>query len=137
MTFDELLNEIDKLVGLELKSIARAEGVEITEVDRENKMIYMVTLEKRKKKKWGFDKIELIWEELCNEPAVHVESVLKGSNSSRSQPETILANLPSVEWLKVNKLKHLSLSGDSTRKYGTVQKMDDSKAEKIKEKYKN
>lgn len=133
MTFDELLNELDKLVGLELKSIARAEGVEITKVDRNKKKIYLVTLETRKEKNWGFDKIELIWEELLKEPAVHVDSVLKGSNSSRSQPETILANLPNVEWLKINKLKHLSLVESSTHKYGTIKEMDELNAGKVRE----
>lgn len=65
---------------------------------------------------------------MCSLPAAHVDSVLGGSGSSRSQPETILANLPYVEWLTVAGKKNIAYVGDDTHEKGTLHKMDDDKA---------
>lgn len=134
MTFDDLLNEIDKLTGLDLDSIARAEGVRITKVDRSYKRIDLVTTVSGRKLSRNFEEIKKIWDKLCKEPAVHVDSVLSGSSSSRSQPETIFANLPNVEWLRFNSKKHLTILAEPTHDYGTLKKMDDIDADGIKEK---
>lgn len=58
-----------------------------------------------------------------SEPAVRVEEVLNGSGSSRNQPETIFANLPYIEWLKINNKKHISLVDKETHPYGTLKQM--------------
>ncbi|MFD1775421.1 hypothetical protein [Paenibacillus rhizophilus] len=134
MTFEDLLIEIEKLNGLELDSIARAEGIKIIKVNRSTKRIELITTGSGKELSRTFDEIKKIWDRLCKEPAVHVDSVLSGSSSSRSQPETIFANLPNVEWLRFNSKKHLTLLSEPTHDYGTLKKMDDIDAEKIKEK---
>jgi len=56
--------------------------------------------------------------------AVHVDEVLHGSGTSRNQPETILANLPYVEWLKLDNKKHIAFVGKNTHLYGTLKQMD-------------
>ena len=70
--------------------------------------------------------------EMVIRPAVHVDEVLHGSGTSRNQPETILANLPYVEWVVINNKKHISYVGESTHPYGTLKKMEPIKAEETK-----
>ncbi|MGU3471901.1 hypothetical protein ACLBWT_12205 [Paenibacillus sp. D51F] len=136
MTFEELLIEIEKLVGLNLDSIAKAEGVRIKNIDRINKRIEIVTSTGKEKSR-TFDELKLVWDQLCKDPAVHVDSVLGGSNSSRSQPETILANLPNIEWLKYKNKKHITLVREATHGYGTLKRLDEIDAEQIREKLRN
>ena len=54
------------------------------------------------------------------------------SESSRNQPETILANLPYVEWLKLENKKHISFVGKDTHPYGTLKQMDAVAASNLK-----
>ena len=62
--------------------------------------------------------------ELSRKPAVHVDLVLHGSGTSRNQPETIFANLPYIEWVKINNKKHIAFVGENTHAYGTLRQMD-------------
>lgn len=78
---------------------------------------------------WGNKKI---WDQLCSKPAVHVDAVLGGSGSSRNQPETILANLPYIEWLRINNKKHIVFVGEATHDFGTLRQMDPIQAEQIR-----
>jgi hypothetical protein len=73
-----------------------------------------------------------IWEALRHEPAVHVDSLLGGSGSSRNQPETLLANLPYVEWLRIDGRKHLAFVGRPTHDLGTLKEMDPLRAEELR-----
>ena len=75
--------------------------------------------------------LERIWNELQKSPAVHVDKVLNGSGTSRNQPETILANLPYVEWAKIHNKKHLVFVKESTHPYGTLRQMDRAAAAQI------
>lgn len=136
MTFNDLLNEIEKLIGLDLDSIARAEGIRITKVDRPNNRVELVTSAGRPKTR-SFDELKKVWDRLCKEPAIHVDSVLRGSSSSRNQPETILANLPYVEWFRFDNKKHITLRTEPTHGYGTLKQMDEFSAEEIKERLRN
>ena len=78
--------------------------------------------------------LENIWNELLISAAVHVEGVLFGSGTSRNQPETILANLPYIEWLKYGNKKHISYVESNTHPFGTLKKMDDLDAIEISKK---
>ena len=64
-------------------------------------------------------------------PVVHVDEALHGSGTSRNQPETILANLPYVEWLKVNGKKNLAFVNKQTHPYGTLREMDVFQADEL------
>ena len=77
------------------------------------------------------DELRRIWEALQKESAIHVDKVLNGSGTSRNQPETILANLPYIEWLKIDNKKHIAYVGESTHPFGTLKKMDPLKAVEI------
>ena len=124
-TFEDVIHDIaDHLKNLPLESISgRATPFSVYDVDFE-KRSYFLKLGSGKIKSRPFDEIERIWQEMTSKPAVHVESFLGGSGSSRNQPETILANLPYVEWLLLNGKKHIAYIDEDTHEYGTLKAMD-------------
>lgn len=136
MTFDEVINDIEKMVGLELESIKPGANITLNGVDRTAKRIELITSAGKNKTR-PFSELEKIWNALCSSPAVHVDSVLAGSGSSRNQPETIIANLPYVEWFFIESKKHLALVKEPTHGYGTLLKMDDVAAIELKDKLLN
>ncbi|MBE6909201.1 MAG: hypothetical protein E7474_06480 [Ruminococcaceae bacterium] len=123
MTFDDVIQDIEKLVGLELQSIRPGASLTILNVDREHSNLLIKT-SKGQTKSRPFGELETIWDELNRSPAVHVEGVLHGSGTSRNQPETIFANLPYIEWLRINNKKHIAFVGNVTHAYGTLKQMD-------------
>ena len=133
MNFLEVLEDIRKLEGLELCSIRPGAEITIEKVNIPQGKIIIRT-KSGKLNSRPVVQLENIWEELISLPAIHVEEVLHGSGSSRNQPETILANLPYIEWLKVNNKKHISYVGKATHVFGTIKKMDNIDANKISEK---
>ncbi|QLG36928.1 hypothetical protein HW560_01375 [Paenibacillus sp. E222] len=133
MTFDEVINDIEKMVGLELESIKPGANITLTGIDREAKRIELVTYAGKAKTR-PFSELKKIWDKLCSTPATHVDSVLGGSGSSRNQPETVMANLPYIEWFFMNGKKHLALMKEPTHDYGTLYKMDEMDAEELKQK---
>lgn len=136
MNFVEVLEDIQKLEGLELCSIRPGAEIVIEKVDKEQGKIIIRT-KSGKRNSRPVAQLEKIWEELISFPAIHVDEVLHGSGSSRNQPETILANLPYIEWLKVNNKKHISFVGRATHAFGTLKGMDSILANKMSERLAN
>ncbi|WP_419891058.1 hypothetical protein [Paenibacillus xylanexedens] len=132
MTFDEVINDIEKMVGLELESIKPGANITLTGIDRGTKRIELVTYAGKVKTR-PLSELKKIWDKLCSTPAAHVDSVLGGSGSSRNQPETVMANLPYIEWFFMNGKKHLALMKEPTHDYGTLYKMDEVAASEIKD----
>ena len=127
MTFEDVMNDIVKLVGLNLESVRPGAGIRILNVDPEQGNLQLKT-KAGKIRSRSLCELERIWNELQRSPAVHVDQVLKGSGTSRNQPETILANLPYIEWARIHNRKHLVYVGESTHAYGTLKKMDATSA---------
>lgn len=126
-SFEEMLNDLEELKGMPLHSISgQATPFKIEEIDREDDRILLDVNGVSKSR--PLDELRRIWDVMCSLPAAHVDSVLGGSGSSRSQPESILANLPYVEWLTVNGRKNIAYIGDDTHAKGTLQKMNDDRA---------
>lgn len=123
MTFDDVLSDIRKLVGLPLQSVRPGAGITIIDMDDVRCCLLVRTIQGPVKSR-PYGELEAIWSELMKTPAVHVEGVLQGSGTSRNQPETILANLPYVEWLKIANKKHIAYVGRKTHAYGTLKQMD-------------
>ena len=121
---EEVIRDIaEHLKGIPLNSISgRAVPFSVCEVDF-IKRNYLIQLSEGTIKSRPLDEIERIWKEMISKSAVHVESLLGGSGSSRNQPETILANLPYVEWLPFNGKKHIAYVGKNTHEYGTLKQM--------------
>ncbi|MFW5498391.1 MULTISPECIES: hypothetical protein [unclassified Maridesulfovibrio] len=133
MTFKELMQDIEKLCGLRLESIKSGADIRIEEIDTKRKKIVLYSFAQDKKKSRSFDEIRKIWRALISQTAVHVDSALGGSGSSRNQPETIIANLPYIEWLKYKRRKHLVLMESPTHGYGDSKQMDSIKATQLRE----
>src|SRR5690606_35913078 len=91
---------------------------------------------KGKERSRPFSELRRLWQALQMSPAIHVDSVLGGSGSSRNQPETILANLPYVEWFQYDGKKHLTLVGSPTHPNGTLKQLDPLRAQEIRSKMK-
>lgn len=132
MEFDELLLDIEKLFGLELKSIRPGANIIVDSIDKENGRIIIRTKDNQTKSR-PISELQKIWENLCVYPAVRVENALQGAGSSRNHPETIMANLPYIEWLLIDGKKHICLMDSKTHAYGTLRKMEDIQAEAMRE----
>lgn len=130
MTYKDVIQDIKKLIGLELHSIRPGASITILEVDDERNCLILRTSQGLTRSR-PLSEIELIWNEMSKCAAVHVEGVLHGSGTSRNQPETIFANLPYVEWLKVNNKKHIAYVGKNSHPYGTLRQMSAIDADAI------
>lgn len=130
MDFNDLLHDIAKLEGLHLSSIRPGADIVVEKVDIEHGKV-LVKNASGKLFSRSVIEFQKIWEGLNTEPAVRVEEILRGSGSSRNQPETIMANLPYIEWLKITNKKHISYVGKSSHPYGTLKQMDGMSASKI------
>ena len=133
MTFEDVLNDIRKLIGLRLSSIRPGAEITILSIDEEqdNLMLRTAAVATRSR---PLRELRTIWDLMMQRPVVHVDEALHGSGTSRNQPETILANLPYVEWLKVNGKKNLAFVNKQTHPYGTLREMDVFQADELKTK---
>ena len=130
MTFDDVVKDISKLVGMELQSIRPGAEIVIHEIDEVHDCIILRTAQGQYRSR-PLSEIKLIWNEMMQHPAVHVDGVLHGSGTSRNQPETIIANLPYVEWLKLENKKHIAYVGQDTHPFGTLKQMSSFKVAEI------
>ena len=133
MTFSDVLQDIKKLVGMELQSIHPGATITILDVDYGRSCLLIRTAQGRTRSR-PFRELETIWNELNHSTAVHVEGVLHGSGTSRNQPETIFANLPYIEWLRFTNKKHIAFVGKPTHPFGTLKQMDPITAAEITKK---
>lgn len=131
MTFDDLLDEIESLQGLSLKSLGRGSNISIISVNRAESRVELKIEKSSLVVSRSFKELKSLWSALAARPYIHVDSVLQGSGSSRNQPETILANLPFVEFLVVNRRKHICLLPTRSHEPGTIKEMDPLKAREL------
>lgn len=136
MTFEDVLSDIEKLIGLELKSINSKANIRIESIDREEKRILLFSFSTNKKRSRPLGELQKVWRGLISSAAVHVDSALGGSGSSRNQPETIFANLPYIEWFKYKRRKHIRLVSPASHDYGTLKEVDPILAVTLKDKLK-
>lgn len=130
MTFNDVLNDIKKLIGLRLSSIRPGAEITILKVDEEQDNLILKTASGTQRSR-PLRELRTIWDLMMIKSAVHVEEALHGSGTSRNQPETILANLPYVEWLKVDGKKNLAFINNPTHPFGTLKEMDVFRAEEL------
>lgn len=128
--FEDLCSDVAKLVGKKLCSVKPGSDLILTKFDKKNKTIEVLDKNGRCRTR-PLSELQKIWSELRRGVPVHVDSALGGSGSSRNQPETVLANLPYVEWLSINGRKHLFLSRERTHELGMLKKMDSLQAQKL------
>lgn len=123
MDFTDVINDLIKMEGLRLNSIRPGAEIFIEKVDVEQKKISIRNKSGKIQNRY-FAEMQRIWEALLSNPMIRVEDILNGSGSSRNQPETIFANLPYIEWLRVDNKKHITYVGKATHSYGTLRQMD-------------
>lgn len=123
MDFEDVLNDIDKLVGMDLESLNPQTGsIRIAKIDYSQRK-YIVKSHDGKSTTRYFSELEKIWDQLKVYRAINVESVLEGGGSSRNQPETILANLAYVDHFKYKRRKHLYLQSNHTHALGSLNEL--------------
>ncbi|WP_404341256.1 DUF262 domain-containing protein [Pseudoalteromonas mariniglutinosa] len=133
MKFNNILQDIERLVGLELKAInPKTANLTVTEVDHKAQKFFFKLSSNGRIQSRPFAHLETIWNELLVNSVANVEAVLEGANSSRHVPETIIANLPYVEHFKYDRKKHLYLSGDETHRLGELKEAKPSDVKKLK-----
>ena len=131
MDFNTVIDDIEGLTGQRLNSISPGCEITIEYIDREAESIRLRTSTGQPKSR-PFSEIRTLWTALTTKPIVHVEGALHGSGSSRNQPETILANLPYVEWLRYDRKKHIAYVGRRTHAPGTLRQMSQQDIARIK-----
>lgn len=129
--FAQLLKDIDKLRGIRLKSIKAGSDLVVQEVDYDNEVINVRSVEgDQKSGARGFHEFRTIWKDVCaaaltDNPWVHVDQSLGGSGSKRNQPETILANLPYVVWSRPDNKKCIAYVGYDAHSAGCNKEADE------------
>ena len=118
MDWEKTHRRLKRLVGRELRSISGKADIKLIDVTPR----HYVVLTPRGPKKRRIEELRKIVEAMSLDKPVHVESTVFGSNSSRNHPETVLAALPDVEWLKVDGRKHIVWRGTDSHKLGTLRK---------------
>jgi hypothetical protein len=132
MKYEDVLKDIEKLTGKKLLCISpHAMPLEIIKVDWNTKRV-LVRATNGNEISRSFQELEKVWTALQELPAVHVDSdALNGGGSMRNQPETIFANLPYVEYVVIDRKKHLVLMPSETHAIGTLRKMDQIMAQDV------
>lgn len=134
MDFEDVLNDIAKLCGKQLKAINPQTGfIEISDINKETQN-FRVRINGRKESSRPISQLEKIWTALSHSRVADTEAISGGSGSSRHVPETIFANLPYVEHFKYNRKKQLYLNEDHTHEFGTLKSVEPSEYRKIKSK---
>jgi hypothetical protein len=118
MTFQDALAIWASLKGKKLASIRPGAEIAIVGVDFEAGNLTVTNGEAQKSR--SFAELRRVWDAMATEKLVHVDSVLRGSGSSRNQPETLLASLPWVEWAFIDRKKHLLLMNAATHHAGVL-----------------
>lgn len=125
MIFSDVLQDIKKLVDLPLSSIRPGASVCIKKIDESKGNLILIDSRGRYKTR-PISELEQIWKSLMALPAIRVDEVLHGSGSSRNQPETIIANLPYVEHVKIKNKKHIVFVKKSTHPFGSLKELEPS-----------
>lgn len=124
MNFEDLLDDIEQLIGLPLKAItATTSGVTLLSLDRETGKYIVKADSSNREQKRNIRELEAIFESLDKDGYCNVEQALQGSFTSRHQPETIFANLPYIQYFKYERRKHLVLRESNQHALGDIQEL--------------
>lgn len=134
-SIEVVLQDIVTMVGMNLESIRAGSDITLSNVDFDGRKIELVTSNGVRKSR-PFSEIEAIILCLNSEKVAHVDTALGGSGSSRNQPETILANLPYIEYTYIDQKKHLVLRDKSTHAIGTLNEVSLLEASQIVDQHK-
>jgi hypothetical protein len=134
-SFDIILEDIHSLIGMNLKSIRPGADLILISIDTIERRLVLKASNGEIKSR-PFSEIEAIVKALNADGIVHVETVLAGSGSSRNQPETILANLPYIDYTFSDRKKHLVIRDGPSHAAGQLQELDLIQAKNIVDRFK-
>lgn len=132
MNFHTVVKDLKLLVGQRLESIRPGADIFVDDVNVNQERVTIITASGKRRSR-PFSELRYIWQKLHEQAAVHVDEALHGSGTSRNQPETLMVNLPYIEWFKYKNKKHLALVGNNTHPLGTKKQMDELSAEILRE----
>jgi hypothetical protein len=135
-SFDLIIKDIQSLKGRRLKSIKPGADVILIDVDLKGKRLILLSSSGVSRSR-PFSEIESIVKALNSDGIVHVDTVLAGSGSSRNQPETILANLPYIDFTFIDRKKHLVIRDEPSHQIGILNELDLLEARRIVDRFKS
>jgi hypothetical protein len=131
LDWQQTYQRLRQMVGIKLQSISGKTDITITDVNAD-----IITVRGQSGSKTRpTDELRRIVAKMDLGQPIHVDSVLFGSGSSRNQPETILANMPDVEWLNLNGRKHIVWVGKQTHEVGKLKEMGEFQATEIRTRF--
>lgn len=132
MDIHKLLDDLKKLIGIALRPInSNADSITLQEIDMETGR-YFVKPTKGKRVSRNIHEFQLILKDLIEFGYANVETSLGGSGSSRHHPETLLSNLPYIEYFKYKNKKHILLVDTLTHEYATIKEANSHDLRKIR-----
>jgi len=121
MNWQKTYKRLQKMVGMKLHSISGKADIALQTVDQKHITVSAKTKAgKTKTMHRSTKELQGLVSKMKSCVPIHVDSEIHGSGSSRNQPETILANMPDVEWLRVDGRKHIMWVGKNSHKAGTL-----------------
>lgn len=129
-SIEAVLQDISTMTDVKLESIKPGADITVTNVDFDGMKLELENSSGARRSR-PFSEIEAIIRSLNSEKVAHVDTVLRGSGSSRNQPETILANLPYIEYTYIDRKKHLVLRDEPTHDLGTLKEVSLIEASRI------
>ncbi|MEZ9525856.1 hypothetical protein [Enterovibrio norvegicus] len=113
----DILPLLINYIGMELDSLSGRSNIFVNNVDING---LSLTCADGKLFTESHRRTKIVFEKLLEEEMVHVDAALENSGSRRNIPETLLANLPFIEFGKVNNRQHLFLQEEDTHELGTI-----------------
>lgn len=124
MNFDQVISDIKLLVGLELHAInPSTASITLISIDIEKNKYVVQPSDTKKQITRNIEELKEIFFELNKNFYCNVEQVLFGGGSSRHHPETIFANLPYIQFFKLDKRKHLLLRVEAVHEIGKIDEL--------------
>ncbi|MDC5842150.1 DUF262 domain-containing protein [Vibrio europaeus] len=138
MQFNDLLSDIEKLVGKRLQSINPSTApIFLTKIDKKARKYFISNDPDKVGNARFFWELEDVWKDLQFKGFSNVDQALYGSGSSRNQPETVFANLPYIEHFKYKKKKHILLRDEKTHDLGTLKEVEGAEFRSLRKKIDN
>lgn len=120
MKWDEIRKRLPQLVGKKLQSISGKADIAVVSVDERYIAIRGTNAARRGNQRLPLTKLQELAKAMKLNKPIHVETFVHGSGTTRQRSETILANMPDVEWTRIEHRKHIVWVGKKTHRIGTL-----------------
>lgn len=124
MNFNQIISDIKQLVGLELQAVnPSTASITLVSIDLDKNRYIVQPSDTKKQITRNIEELKEIFYELDKNAYCNVDQVLLGGGSSRHHPETIFANLPYIQFFKLDKRKHLLLRNEAIHELGKINEL--------------